>query len=128
MRIVREVGYGAALQALREPEAGQERADARPAGADRGLCGWAGARSGGRAATAGPGGGAGAGRGAVAKFWRLPRVEHAGRIGAFEPEVADDPERPCREVEASGQRRLQGPALRGNADPASRLLVSALPA
>src|SRR4051794_35762925 len=32
--------------------------------------------------------------GAVAKFWRLPRVEHAGGIGASGPEVADDPERP----------------------------------
>src|SRR3954449_8664377 len=32
--------------------------------------------------------------GAVAKFWLLPRVEPAGRIGASEPEVADDPERP----------------------------------
>src|SRR5215207_1843099 len=31
--------------------------------------------------------------GAVAKFWRFPRVEHAGDICASEPEVADDPER-----------------------------------
>src|SRR4051794_36141763 len=36
----------------------------------------------------------------VAKFWRLPRVEPAGAICASEPEVADDPERPCREAEA----------------------------
>src|SRR3954451_18018845 len=45
-----------------------------------------------------------------------------------EPEVADDPERDCREAEAPGQGRLQGPALRGNADPAGRLVVPALPA
>src|SRR3954447_23851876 len=64
--------------------------------------------------------------GAVAKFWRLPRVEPAGGISASEPEVADDPERPCREVEASGQRRLQGPPLRSDADPAGRLVVPAL--
>src|SRR4051812_41196185 len=31
MRTVREIGHGAALQALREREAGQERADARSA-------------------------------------------------------------------------------------------------
>src|SRR4051794_25709878 len=66
--------------------------------------------------------------GPVAKFWRLPCVEHTGRMGASEPEVADDPERPCREVEASGQRRLQGPPLRSDADPAGGLLVPALPA
>src|SRR3954453_24187905 len=30
-------------------------------------------------------------------FWRLPRVEPAGGICASEPEVADDPERDCRE-------------------------------
>ena len=46
-----------------------------------------------------------------AKFWRLPRVEHAGGICASEPEVADDPERPCREAEASVQGRFQRPAL-----------------
>src|SRR4051795_889301 len=66
--------------------------------------------------------------GAVAKFWRLPRVEHAGAICASEPEVARDPERPCREAEAPVEGRFQGPALRGNADPAGRLLVFALPA
>src|SRR4051812_39260929 len=38
--------------------------------------------------------------GAVAKFWRLPRVEHAGGIGASELEVPHDPERDCREAEA----------------------------
>src|SRR5215207_9036057 len=64
--------------------------------------------------------------GPVAKFWRLPLVEHAGGIGASEPEVAHDPERPCREAEAPGQGRFQGPALRSHADPAGRLLVSAL--
>src|SRR3954471_23398224 len=62
----------------------------------------------------------------VAKFWRLPRVEHAGAICASEPEVADDPERPCREAEAPIQGRFQGSALRGIADPAGRLLVPAL--
>src|SRR3954451_22086607 len=64
--------------------------------------------------------------GAVAKFWRLPRVEHAGGICASEPEVADAPERPCREAEAAVEGRLQGPPLRGHADPAGRLLVPAL--
>src|SRR5215203_5177807 len=44
------------------------------------------------------------------------------------PEVAHDPERPCREAEAPVEGRLQGPALRGNADPASRLVVPALSA
>src|SRR4051812_29648352 len=48
----------------------------------------------------------GALRGAVAKFWRLPRVEPAGAICASEPEVADDPERPCREAEAPIQGRF----------------------
>src|SRR3954467_1892639 len=47
--------------------------------------------------------------GSVAKFWRLPRVEHAGRMAASAPEVAHDPERPCREAEAPVQTRLQGP-------------------
>src|SRR5215212_5644820 len=65
--------------------------------------------------------------GAVAKFLAFRLVEHVGRIGASEPEVADDPERPCREAEAPVEGRFQGPPLRGNADPASRLLVSALP-
>src|SRR5829696_2158076 len=65
--------------------------------------------------------------GRVAKFWRLPRVGHAGGICASAPEVAHDPERPCREAEAPVEGRLQGPALRGDADPASRLLVPALP-
>src|SRR3954463_8075074 len=64
----------------------------------------------------------------VAKFWRLPRVEHAGAICASEPEVADDPERPCREAEAPIQGRFQGPALRSDADPAGGLVVSALSA
>src|SRR3954466_8794379 len=62
----------------------------------------------------------------VAKFWRLPRVEHAGGICASRPEVADDPERPCREVEAPVEGRLQGPPLRGDADLAGRLVVPAL--
>src|SRR3954451_14439585 len=61
-------------------------------------------------------------------FWRLPRVEPAGGICASEPEVAHDPERPCREAEAPVEGRFQGPALRGSADPAGRLLVPALPA
>src|SRR3954468_17155789 len=61
-------------------------------------------------------------------FWHLRLVEHAGRMGASEPEVAHDPERPGREAEAPVEGRFQGPALRGNADPAGRLLVSALPA
>jgi hypothetical protein len=56
-----------------------------------------------------------------AKFWRLPRVEHAGGICASEPEVAHDPERPCREAEAPIQRRFQGPPFRSDADPAGRL-------
>src|SRR3982751_6869929 len=64
----------------------------------------------------------------VAKFWRLPRVEPAGGICASEPEVADAPEHRCREAEAPVEGRFQGPALRGSADPAGRLLVSALPA
>src|SRR3954465_2612637 len=62
--------------------------------------------------------------GGVAKFWRLPRVEHAGGICASEPEVADDPERPCREAEAPVEGRFQGSALRGDTDPAGRLVVS----
>src|SRR4051794_27128558 len=61
-------------------------------------------------------------------FWRLPRVEPAGGIGASEPEVADDPERDCRETEAPVEGRFQGPALRGSADPAGRLVVPPLPA
>src|SRR5215212_331226 len=64
----------------------------------------------------------------VAKFWRLRLVEHAGGICASEPEVADDPERPCREAEAPLPRRLQGPALRSGADPAGGLVVPALSA
>src|SRR3954451_14970059 len=56
--------------------------------------------------------------GAVAKFWRLPRVEHAGAICASEPEVADDPDHPCREAEAPVDGRFQGPPLRSDADPA----------
>src|SRR3954453_22821578 len=66
--------------------------------------------------------------GRVAKFLHLPRVEPAGGICASEPEVADDPERPCREAEAPVEGRFQGPALRGSADPAGRLVVPALPA
>src|SRR4051812_3916598 len=45
-----------------------------------------------------------------------------------ELEVAHDPERPCREAEAPVEGRFQGSALRGIADPAGRLVVSALPA
>src|SRR3954454_24366748 len=66
--------------------------------------------------------------GAVAKFWRLPRVEHAGGICTSEPEVADGPERPRREAEAPVEGRFQGPALRSDPDPASRLVVPALSA
>jgi len=40
--------------------------------------------------------------GAVAKFWRLRLVEHAGGMSTSELEVAHDPERDCREVEAPG--------------------------
>src|SRR4051794_39976059 len=43
-------------------------------------------------------------------------------------EVAHGPERPCREAEAPGQGRLQGPALRADADPAGGLVVPPLPA
>src|SRR4051794_8586871 len=64
--------------------------------------------------------------GRVAKFLRLPRVEPADGICASEPEVADDPERPCREAEAAVEGRFQRPPLRGHADPAGRLLVPAL--
>src|SRR4051812_43181523 len=46
-------------------------------------------------------------RGAVAKFWRLPRVEHAGGICASEPEVAHAPERRCREAEAPGNMMMR---------------------
>jgi hypothetical protein len=49
--------------------------------------------------------------GPVAKFWRLRLVEQAGGIGASELEVAHGPERPCREAQAPGQGRFQGPAL-----------------
>src|SRR5215208_1156637 len=58
--------------------------------------------------------------GAVAKFWRLPRVEHAGGICTSEPEVAHDPERPCREAEAPVEGRFQGSPFRGDADPPGR--------
>src|SRR5215208_6330395 len=44
------------------------------------------------------------------------------------PEVADDPERDCREAEAPVEGRFQGPALRSDADPAGGLVVPALPA
>src|SRR3954469_15722888 len=47
-------------------------------------------------------------------------------MSASEPEVAHDPERPCREAEAPVEGRFQGPALRGNADPASHLVVPPL--
>ena len=60
-------------------------------------------------------------KGRVAKFLRLPRVEPAGGICASEPEVADDPERDCREAEAPVEGRLQGPPLRGDTDPPGRL-------
>src|SRR4051812_24633523 len=66
--------------------------------------------------------------GPVAKFWRLPCVEHTGRMGASEPEAAHDPECDCREAEAPVEGRFQGPPLRSDADPAGRLLVPALPA
>src|SRR5215210_7697749 len=61
-------------------------------------------------------------------FWRLRLVEHAGGICASAPEVADDPERPCREAEAPVQGRFQRPPLRSDADSAGGLLVSALSA
>src|SRR3954447_19176521 len=61
---------------------------------------------------------------AVAKFWRLRLVEPAGGKCASEPEVADDPERPCREVEAPVEGRFQGPPLRSDPDPALRLGAS----
>src|SRR5215218_6211268 len=64
----------------------------------------------------------------VAKFWRLRLIEDAGGMSTSEPEVARDPERPCREAEAPVQGRFQGSALRGSADPAGRLVVPALPA
>src|SRR5215212_371843 len=66
--------------------------------------------------------------GRVAKFLRLRLVEPAGGICASEPEVADDPERDCREAEAPVEGRFQGPALRGSADPTGRLVVPPLPA
>src|SRR4051812_46227053 len=44
--------------------------------------------------------------GHVAKFWPLPPVEPAGRMGASEPEVVHDPERPCREAEAPLPRTI----------------------
>src|SRR3954471_24268843 len=47
-------------------------------------------------------------------FWRLPRVEAAGGMSTSELEVADDPERDCREAEAPVEGRFQGPALRGD--------------
>src|SRR3954453_8102442 len=62
----------------------------------------------------------------VAKFWCLRLIEDASCMGASEPEVADDPERPCREAEAAVEGRFQRPPLRGHADPAGRLLVPAL--
>src|SRR3982751_3536283 len=68
------------------------------------------------------------GWGVSQSFWRLPRVEPARSICASEPEVADDPERDCREAEAPVEGQFQGPALRGSADPAGRLVVPALPA
>src|SRR5215204_1373839 len=49
-------------------------------------------------------------------------------MSTSEPEVADDPERDCREAEAPIEGRLQGPALRGGADPTGRLVVPPLPA
>ena len=41
-------------------------------------------------------------RGPVAKFWRLRLLEHAGGMSPSEPEVARDPERPCRAAEPFG--------------------------
>ncbi len=38
--------------------------------------------------------------GPVAKFWCSRLIEDAGGMSTSEPEVADDPERPCREAEA----------------------------
>src|SRR5215207_7543863 len=64
----------------------------------------------------------------VAKFWRLRLIEDAGGMSTSEPEVARDPERPCREAAAPVQGRFQGSALRGSADPAGGLVVPALPA
>src|SRR3954464_13389500 len=66
--------------------------------------------------------------GRVAKFWRLRLVEPAGGICTSEPEGPHDPERDCRKAEAPVEGRLQGPALRGGADPTGRLVVPALPA
>src|SRR3954463_1792903 len=66
--------------------------------------------------------------GRVAKFWRLRLVEPAGGICTSEPEGPHDPERDCREAEAPVEGRLQGPALRGGADPTGRLVVPPLPA
>jgi hypothetical protein len=43
--------------------------------------------------------------GAVAKFWRLRLVEHAGGMSTSEPEVAHDPERPCRAAGVPDGRR-----------------------
>src|SRR3954465_8218863 len=79
-------------------------------------------------AVPGVGSGRGTQEGRVAKFWRLRLVEPAGGICTSEPEGAHDPERDCREAEAPVEGRLQGPALRGGADPAGRYMVSALPA
>src|SRR4051794_27395942 len=67
-------------------------------------------------------------KGRVAKFWRLRLVEPAGGICTSEPEGPHDPERDCREAEAPVEGRLQGPALRGGADPTGRLVVPPLPA
>src|SRR3954462_9529868 len=64
----------------------------------------------------------------VAKFWRLRLIEDVGGMSTPELEVAHDPERPCREAEAPVEGRFQGSAFRGDADPAGRLVVSALPA
>src|SRR4051794_35768826 len=61
--------------------------------------------------------------GRVAKFWRLRLVEPAGGICTSEPEGPHNPERDCREAEAPVEGRLQGPALRGGADPTGRLVV-----
>src|SRR3954454_7763504 len=48
----------------------------------------------------------------VVKFWRLRLIEDAGGMSTSEPEVAHDPERPCREAEAPIQGRFQRPPFR----------------
>ncbi len=61
--------------------------------------------------------------GPAANLRRFLLLSKRDEVASPMSDVARDPECPCRAAEVPIQGRLQGPSLRGDTDPVSRLLV-----